>query len=90
MTEAREVADRLAQAAGPEEQDAIISELNTQRVLVMGSSLWRREAFFADTSSIGLIRDEDGRLHLITTDVHTAGAAERHGRFMSSDPNRKE
>ena len=90
MSQAKEVALRLKQADSPEEQEAIISGLPSQRVLVMGSPLRRVEAFLPDHSSIGMIWDESGHLHLMTTDEHNAVGAELHGRFMSSDPNRKE
>ena len=90
MSHAKEIALRLKQANSPEEQDAIVSELPTQRVVVIGSDLRRLEAFLPDHSSIGLIWDRSGHLHLMTNDEHNAVTAELHGQFLSSDPTGKE
>ena len=90
MSQAKEIAIRLKQADSPEEQEAIISDLPTQRVVVIGSDLRRLEAFLPDHSSIGLIWEENGRLHLMTNDEHNAVTAELHGEFLSSDPTGKE
>ena len=74
---------RLANAVGSDEQEAIISEMQTNRVRVMGDRLLRREAYFYDGSAIAMVRDPDGNLLVQAVDAYAGIGVDVHNDFVS-------